>query len=105
MIRATSLEITDTHHRWQAEMESRYARRNKIRYIDHLLNELEMLNLGEVASMPMGLRREVKEFLEANAHILGNRSMRGLTIAQSMDALYDIQDSLLLGSEDDEDIA
>lgn len=104
MIRETSLEITDTHLRWQVELESKYARRNKVRYIDYLLNELEMLNLADCDAMPMALKREIKDFFEANEHPLGRKPLRDLCIPEAMEGLYDIQDTYLLGSEDEEDL-
>jgi hypothetical protein len=103
MIQETTEEITDTHLRWQVELESRYARRNKVRYIDYLLNELEMLNLADCDAMPMALKREVRDFFEAHEHFLGRKPLRDLCIPESMEALYDIQDNFLLGSEDEEE--
>ncbi len=101
MIRETSVEIGELYKRWQVELESRYARRNKIRYIDHLLNELELLNLADANAMPDDLRREVKEFLDGVG--LSNRPPKVLTIQETMEALYDIQDTLLLGGEEDDE--
>ena len=103
MIRETSVEISDLYKRWQVELESRYARRNKVRYIDHLLNELELLNLSDAPAMSDDLRREVKEFLDGCDHGLSTRTAKELTIQETMEALYDIQDTLLLGGEDDDD--
>lgn len=101
MINETSLEISEQYRQWQAVMDNRYARRNKIRYIDHLLNELELLNLSEAPAMTAKLGREVRELLESSEHPAANRQR--LTIAESMEALYEIQDTLLLGSEEDEE--
>jgi hypothetical protein len=103
MIRETSVEITELYQRWQVELESRYARRNKVRYIDHLLNELELLNLAEAPAMPSDLRREVKRFLDSVEHSLCAKPEKDLTIQESMEALYDIQDTLLLGGEEDDE--
>jgi hypothetical protein len=103
MIRETSVEITELYQRWQVELESRYARRNKVRYIDHLLNELELLNLAEAPAMPSDLRREVKRFLDSVEHNLCSKPEKDLTIQESMEALYDIQDTLLLGGEEDDE--
>ncbi len=103
MIRETSVEISDLYKRWQTELESRYARRNKVRYIDHLLNELELLNLADARAMPVDLRQEVKEFLDGFKHGPGGKTAKDLTIQETMEALYDIQDTLLLGGEDDDE--
>lgn len=100
MINETSLEIGDLYKRWQVELESRHARRNKVHYIDQLLNELELLNLAEATTMPEILRAQVKELLDTSAHNSISKSARDLTIARCMEALYDIQDTLLLGGEE-----
>jgi hypothetical protein len=97
MIRETSLEIGDSHKRWQVELESRYARRNKVHYIDQLLNQLELLNLAEAGVMPDQLRAQVRELLDGTEHQLCAKRPRDLAIGECMEALYDIQDTLLLG--------
>jgi hypothetical protein len=103
MIRDTSIEISDQYRRWQVEMEARYARRNRLRYIDELLNELELLNLADAVAMPQELRRQVVDCLADHEHPLAARDPDVLTIAEVMEGLYEIQDSLLLGSEDEEE--
>ena len=100
MIGETSLEIGDLYKRWQVELESRYARRNKVHHIDELLNELELLNLAEARMMPDTVRAQVKELLESSEHRLCAKRAKDLTIGESMEALYDIQDTLLLGGEE-----
>jgi hypothetical protein len=103
MIHETSLEISDQYRSWQVELESRHARRNRVRYIDRLLNHLELLNLTESPALPTDFRKQVKSFLEECNHPLGRRPERDLTIAICMEALYDIQDTLLLGGDDEEE--
>jgi len=103
MINETSLEISHQYKRWQVELESRYARRNRVRHIDRLLNHLELLNLTESRTMPVPLRRQVRQFLDECEHPLSRRAERDLTIGDVMEALYDIQDTLLLGGDDEED--
>jgi len=100
MIRETSLEIGDSYKRWQVELESRYARRNKVHYIDHLLNQLELLNLADAGEMPEELRAQVRELLNESEHDLCAKRPRDLAIGECMEALYDIQDTLLLGGEE-----
>ena len=100
MIHETSLEIGDLYKRWQVELESRHARRNKVHYIDQLLNELELLNLAEAKTIPEPLRAQVKDLLAASKHSSTLKPAQDLSIAQSMEALYDIQDTLLLGGEE-----
>jgi hypothetical protein len=103
MINETSLEISHEYKRWQVELEGRHARRNRVRYIDRLLNDLELLNLTESPVIPPGFRRQVRQFLEECEHPLSRRSERDLRIADAMEALYDIQDTLLLGGDDEEE--
>jgi hypothetical protein len=97
MIRETSVEIGHLYKRYQLELENRYARRNQVRYIDQLLNELELLNLAEAKSIADPLRGQVQEMLARCGNGLGVRRGKDLTIGESMEALYDIQDTLLLG--------
>ncbi|MGI8607962.1 MAG: hypothetical protein ACR2MY_01850 [Candidatus Dormibacteria bacterium] len=103
MIHETSLEISDQYKTWQVELEGRHARRNRVRYIDRLLNQLELLNLSESPTLPTEFRREVKRFLAGCDHPLARRAERDLTIAICMEALYDIQDTLLLGGDEEGD--
>jgi len=88
------------------EREQRYARRNRIRHIDRLLDELEMLNIAEETQMPTELAVRVQRLAAEMEHPLGNRAPEDLTIAESMDALYDLQDGLMLtldGVEDEDE--
>ncbi len=103
MIHETSLEISDLNKSWQVEFEGRQARRNRVRYIDRLLNQLELLNLTGSPTLPADFRKEVKRFLDDCGHDVARRPERDLTIAMCMEALYDIQDTLLLGGDDEEE--
>ena len=105
MINETSVEISHEYQRWQVELESRYARRNKVRHIDRLLNQLELLNLTDSQAMPAELRQQIKSFLDECEHTLSVRPVRELTVANTMEALYEIQDTLLLGGDDEEEEA
>src|SRR2546422_6960356 len=96
MIEQTSVQISSLRERWQAEREMRYARRNRIRHIDRLLDELEMLNIAEETQLPAELAVRVQQLAAEMEHPLGNRAAEGITIAESMDALYDLQDGLML---------
>jgi hypothetical protein len=104
MIQETSVEIGHLYKRWQVELESRYARRNKINFIDQLLNELELLNLAEAKSIPDPLLGQVKVLFESWGHCLGGRRGKDLTIGETMEALYEIQDSYLLGGEEGDEL-
>ena len=103
MIEETCLEITQLYERWQSEKEQRYARRNKIRYIDQMLNEFELLNLAEEPVVPVELMGRVKRFVDLEEHPICRRPLREVLIADWMEALYDIQDGLMLTVEDDID--
>src|SRR2546428_3226251 len=91
---------------WHGERDLRYARRNRIRHIDRLLDELEMLNIAEETQLPADLALRVQRLTAEMEHPLGNRAPEDLTIADSMDALYDLQDGLMLtleGVQDEEE--
>ncbi len=108
MIQETSVEISALRERWQLEREQRYARRNRLRYIDQLLNELEMLNIAEETQMQLELAVRVQELAAEMGHALGMRAPEDLAIAESMETLYQLQDRLMLtleGAEDDEEEA
>src|SRR5438105_14510767 len=107
MIEETSVQISSLRERWQAERELRYARRNRIRHIDRLLDELEMLNIAEETQLPSELALRVQRLAGEMDHPLGIRAPEDLTIAESMDALYDLQDGLMLtleGVVDEEEV-
>jgi len=107
MIEQTSVQISSLRERWHAERELRYARRNRIRHIDRLLDELEMLNIAEETQLPADLAVRVQLLAAEMEHPLGNRAPEDISIAESMDALYDLQDGLMLtldGVVDEEDV-
>ncbi|TMC44814.1 MAG: hypothetical protein E6J25_03455 [Chloroflexi bacterium] len=107
MIEQTSVQISSLRERWQAEREMRYARRNRIRHIDRLLDELEMLNIAEETQLPADLAVRVQQLAAEMEHSLGNRAAEDITIAESMDALYHLQDGLMLtldGVVDEEEV-
>lgn len=105
MIQETSVQISTLRERWHTEREMRYARRNRIRHIDRLLDELEMLNIAEETQLPAELAVRVQRLAAEMEHHLGDRAPEDLTIAESMDALYDLQDGLMptLDGVEDED--
>ncbi len=99
MIEQTSVQISALRERWHVERELRYARRNRIRYIDRMLDELEMLNMAEETQMTPDLALRVQRLAAEMEHSLGNRAPEDLRIQESMDALYDLQDGLMLTLE------
>jgi hypothetical protein len=102
MIDRTSLQIQrlDEHH--EREREQRYARRNRLRYIDDLLDRFEALNLADIADAPSALTGRVARLATEQEHPLARRPHRGVPIAEWMDALYELQERLL-PTEDDPD--
>ena len=99
----TCVAITQEQESWEVEKVQRYARRNKIHYIDRLLNELEQLNIAEESEVPLGLRTLCKDFIDGESHPLSQRPAEEVPIAEWMDALYDVQDGLMFTVEDDEE--
>ena len=93
----TAIEVVSERDKRQRAWK--YARRNKMRYIDQLLNELEMLNLADQQAMPRPLSSAVVELigqseLEAPA--------KPASVLEAMDVLYEIQDSLMFNQIEDE---
>src|SRR5438270_12505678 len=96
MIEQTSVQISALRERWHAERELRYARRNRIRHIDRLLDELEMLNIAEETQLPADLALRVQRLAAEMEHSLGKRALEVIYISASMDAIYDLQEGLIL---------
>lgn len=101
MIQETCRQIGELEVRWMTEREERYARRDKIRYIDELINQFELLNLAEEPVVPPDLTRRVAVLARAEAHPISQRPIAEVTILDWMDALYDVQDTLMIPVEDD----
>lgn len=102
VIEDTCVVIDTLNEQSRSEQEYRYARRNKIRYIDDLLNEFEMLNLSEEAHPPIELMGKVRSLIVAEEHPICARPAQQVPICDWMEALYDVQDSLMLPAEDDD---
>ena len=79
----------------------RYARRNKIRDIDDMLNQFEMLNLADEHVVPEELLARVGTFVRLEGHPLGERRPDEVAIPDWMEALYDVQDGLMVRYPDD----
>src|ERR671938_45995 len=99
ILEQTSVQISASRERWQLERAQRYARRNRIRFIDHLLDELEMLNMADETQMPADLAIRVRSLAAEMQHPLAGRAPEDLTIPGSMDTLYELQDRLMLTLE------
>src|SRR3982074_3155475 len=107
MIEQTSVQITAQRERWQAEREMRYARRNRIRHIDRLLDEPAMLNIAEDTQLTADPIFRVQPRPAEMEDPLGDRAPEDISIGESMDALCDLQDGLMLtleGVQDDEEV-
>jgi ABC-type lipoprotein export system ATPase subunit len=102
MLEDACVEIEVLTEKDRLEKAQKYARRNRMRYIDQLLNELEMLNLAEQVKMPVRLSTAVDELIEESkaAELRGARSVA--TVPDAMDVLYEIQDSLMFNQIEDE---
>jgi len=103
LIQDTCLTISDLEIRAQADKDARYARRNKIRALDRLIDEFEMLNLAEEVDIPGELKHRASRVIGSASHPLVRRPVDEIPIADWMEALYDLQDTLMLPGEDDVD--
>ena len=103
MIKETCLQIIETEEQLAAEQQARTARRRKIQGIDQLLNEFEMLNLADEYEIPVELAGRVKHLVAHEAHPVALRPSEEVTITDWMEALYDVQDTLMIPFEDEFD--
>jgi hypothetical protein len=102
MIQETCVEIGELEARWTSLREARNARRQKIRYIDELIDQFEKLNLADEVEVPYELVGRAVALVRSDALVAG-RSPSEVMISEWMDALYEVQDSLMFTSEDDSD--
>jgi hypothetical protein len=102
MIQETCVEIGELEARWTSLREARNARRQKIRYIDELIDAFEKLNLADEVEVPYELVGRAVALVRTDALVAG-RSPSEVMISEWMDALYEVQDSLMFTSEDDSD--
>ena len=103
MIRETCVQIDELAEQHERERQQRYARRNKIHLIDDILNEFEMLNLAEEPVIPGELQAKVRRLVLEEQHPVSERPLADLRILDWMDALYDVQDTLMLNDGDEAD--
>ena len=102
MLQEACVAIDQVSERDRRAREAKYARRNKMRYIDQLLNELEMLNLAEQREMPQALSVAVDQ-LRVGSDVEAILEMpKADSVIEAMDVLYEIQDSLMCTQIDDE---
>ena len=103
MIQETCTRIDQLEVLWSAEIRSRYARRNSMKEIDDLLDQFEMLNLADEVEIPAELRERVALLVSAEGHPLAGSRAEAIAIPEWMEALYDLQDRLMIRYEDDVD--
>jgi hypothetical protein len=103
LIAQTCVTISELEGQAEAERDARYARRNKIRAIDRLIDEFEMLNLADEVDVPHELRHRATRVIAGAAHPLASRPVQEIPIADWMEALYELQNTLMLPGEDDAD--
>jgi hypothetical protein len=102
MIQETCVEIGELEARWTSLREARNARRQKIRYIDELIDAFEKLNLADEVEVPYELVGRAVA-LVSDDRLIAGRVPDELMISEWMDALYEVQDSLMFTAEDDSD--
>ena len=103
MIQETCTRIEELEVFWSAQIRSRHARRNSMKEIDDLLNQFEMLNLADEVEIPAELRLRATRLVTAEGHVLGASKPEAIAIPEWMEALYDLQDRLMIRYEDDVD--
>ena len=102
MIQETCVEIDELEARWTSLREARNARRQKIRYIDELIDAFEKLNLADEVEVPYELVGRAVALVSEDRLVAG-RVPDELMISEWMDALYEVQDGLMFTAEDDSD--
>src|SRR5438132_5158365 len=102
MIKQASRAIEHMTARERRIQRAKYARRNKMRYIDKLLNELEMLNLADQRQMPPVLSVAINKVIEESPEVTVLAQAKPASVMEAMDALYEIQDSLMYNQIEDE---
>ncbi|MBV9100706.1 MAG: hypothetical protein JOZ46_10575 [Candidatus Dormibacteraeota bacterium] len=100
MIEETCLEIGELQEHWLAEKRARMARREQIHRIDDLIEEFEKLNLADEAEVPIELKGRATAVIASGPHPLELRAVEPVAIAEWMDALYDVQDTLMFAGDD-----
>src|SRR5260370_41575916 len=72
-------------------------------HIDRLLNELEMLNLADQRQMPPVLSVAINKDIEESPEVTVLAQAKPASVLDAMDALYEIQDSLMYNQIEDEE--
>ena len=98
MIEQANAAIEFSTERDRRDMRLKYARRGRMKLIDQLLNELEMLNLAEAEAMPRPLSNAVDQVIAESEE----PERTAQSIIEAMDVLYDIQESIMFTQIEDE---
>jgi hypothetical protein len=101
MINEASIAIDEVRARDKRISETKYWRRNTMRYIDQLLNELEMLNLAERSDVPRPISSAVDKLI-GECEIVALAETSRTNVAETMDVLFEIQDALMYNQIEDE---
>ncbi|MFN2582682.1 MAG: hypothetical protein ABR498_08085 [Candidatus Dormibacteria bacterium] len=101
VIQETCLEIGELEERWVRLREAQTARRKRLYVIDELIEEFEKLNLADESEVPIELRGRVLELIRSEPHPLSTRPSDDVRIPEWMDVLYDLQDDLMFGTDED----
>jgi hypothetical protein len=101
MIKQASRAIEHMTARERRVQRAKYARRNKMHHIDKLLNELEMLNLAD-QRLPPVLSVAINKVIEESPEVTVLAQTKPASVMEAMDALYEIQDSLMYNQIEDE---
>jgi hypothetical protein len=102
MIEEACAMIERVEERERRSREVKYGRRNRIRYIDQLLNELEMLNLADEPRVPERLAIELDRIMVESRALEPARPPVPENVSEAMDVLYEIQDSLMFNEGEEE---
>ena len=101
MIQDANSAIENVRERDRRISESKYWRRNTMRYIDQLLNELEMLNLADRVDVPRPIASAVSRLID-ECEVIALAEQPRTTVTETMDVLFEIQDSLMFNQIEDE---
>jgi hypothetical protein len=99
-IERTALLVDQLSKENQRELERRYARQNRLRYLDELLDHFESLNLRGIEHPPLVLTHDVCRMAIEHHHSLRYRPLDKMRNADWMEVVYELQDTWLLPADD-----
>ena len=100
VIERTALLVDQLQRENARELEQRYARQNRLRYLDELLERLESLNTRGVKDAPLALTHDVCRMVIEERHPLRYRPLDRLSNADWMGVVYELQERWLLPADD-----